>query len=49
MTQAMYVWASYGVAAVLLIGLLVASWFGLRAREAELDAAGDGRRRRNRS
>jgi heme exporter protein CcmD len=50
MTHAMYVWASYGVAAVLLIGLLLASWLGLRAREAELDAAGDGgRRRRNRS
>ena len=50
MTHAMYVWASYGVGGVLLIGLLLASWFGLRAREAELDAAGEGgRRRRNRS
>ena len=51
MTHAMYVWSAYGVGAVLLIGLLLASWLGLRAREAELDAAGDRgeRRRRNRS
>jgi heme exporter protein D len=49
MTHAMYVWSAYGVAAVLLVGLLLASWRGLRAREAELDAAEGGRRRRNRS
>jgi heme exporter protein D len=49
MTHAMYVWSAYGVAAVLLVGLLLASWFGLRARESELDAAdGGSRRRRNR-
>jgi heme exporter protein CcmD len=50
MTHAMYVWCAYGAAAVLLIGLLLASWLGLRAREAEVDAAGEGgRRRRSRS
>jgi heme exporter protein D len=50
MSHAMFVWSAYGAAAVLLIGLLLASWRGLRNREAELDAAGEGgRRRRNRS
>jgi heme exporter protein D len=50
MSHAMYVWSAYGAAAVLLIGLLLASWRSLRAREAELEAAeGGGRRRRHRS
>ena len=48
MTHAMYVWSAYGVAAVLLIGLLIASWRGLRKQEAELDAAGEGGRKRRR-
>jgi len=42
-----YVWSAYGVAAVVLAGLLLASLRGLRARQAEvelLDAArGRGR------
>jgi heme exporter protein D len=49
MTHAMYVWAAYGAAAVLLIGLLISSWRGLRRQEAELDAAGEGARRRRRT
>jgi heme exporter protein D len=50
MTHAMFVWSAYGAAAVLLIGLLLASLRGLRKQEAELEAAGEGgRRRRNRS
>ena len=48
MTHTMYVWSAYGVAAVLLVGLVLASWRGLRAREAELDTAEGGRRRRTR-
>jgi heme exporter protein CcmD len=42
----MYVWSSYAAAAVLLVGLLVASWRGLRRQEAELEAADEGGRRR---
>jgi heme exporter protein D len=50
MSHAAFVWSAYSVAAVLLVGLLLASWRGLRAREAELDAAeSGGRRRRTRS
>jgi heme exporter protein D len=48
MTHAMFVWSAYGAAAVLLIGLLLASLRGLRRHEAELEAAEGGRRRRNR-
>ena len=49
MSHATFVWSAYGAATVLLVGLLVASWRSLRAREAELDAAeSGGRRRRNR-
>ena len=46
MSHAAFVWSAYGAAAVLLIGLLLASWRALRAREAELAAADDGGRRR---
>jgi heme exporter protein CcmD len=49
MTHAMYVWSAYGSAAVLLLALLFASWRGLRKQEAELDAAGEGGRRRRRT
>jgi heme exporter protein D len=50
MSHAAFVWSAYSVAVVLLVGLLLASWRGLRAREAELEAAeGGGRRRRTRS
>lgn len=34
-----YIWTSYGVAAVLLLGLLIASLRGLRRIEAEVEAA----------
>lgn len=43
---AAYVWPAYGVAAVVLIGLWVASIRGLKARDAEVDAAETGRPRR---
>lgn len=33
-----YVWSAYGVAAVVLVGLLVFSLRGLKAREAQLKA-----------
>lgn len=33
---AAYVWPAFGVAAVVLIGLLLESWRAARAREAEL-------------
>jgi heme exporter protein D len=36
---AAFVWPAYGVTLVILAGLLVASWRGLRAREAELQLA----------
>ena len=45
---AAYVWPAYGVAAAVLIGLLVASLRSLRAREAEIEAAEAGRPRRSR-
>lgn len=45
---AVYVWPAYGVAAVVLIGVLVASLRSLRAREAEIDAVEAGRPRRSR-
>lgn len=37
---AAFVWPAYGVAAVVLIGLLVQSLRGLRSRAAELAALG---------
>ena len=43
---AVYVWPAYGVAAVVLIGVLIASVRSLRAREAEIEAAEAGRPRR---
>jgi heme exporter protein D len=43
---AAYVWPAYGVAAAVLIGLLVASLRGLRAREAEIAAVEAQRPRR---
>lgn len=42
-----FVWSAYGAAALILIGLLVMSWRGLRARQAEvaaLEAASPRRR-----
>ncbi|MEZ5933711.1 MAG: heme exporter protein CcmD [Alphaproteobacteria bacterium] len=32
-----YVWTAYGVTALFLVLLFVWSWFGARAREAELE------------
>ncbi|MEQ8587832.1 MAG: heme exporter protein CcmD [Thalassobaculaceae bacterium] len=34
---AAYVWPSYGVAAIILIGLLISSWTAARSREAEVE------------
>jgi heme exporter protein D len=48
MSHAAYIWWAYGTAAALLVGLLAASLRTLRAREAELEAADDGRGRRRR-
>lgn len=45
---AAYIWPSYGVAAVLLAGLWIASVRALKAREAELDKAEPEDRRRPR-
>ncbi len=42
-----FVWSAYGVAALILIGLVVMSWKDLRARQAEvaaLEAASPRRR-----
>jgi heme exporter protein D len=36
---AAFIWPAYGATAAILIGLLVASWRGLRARETELKLA----------
>lgn len=46
---AVYVWPAYGVAAVVLIGLWIASLRALRAREAEIEAVEAGRPRRERN
>lgn len=43
-----YIWTSYGVAAVLLLGLLVASLRGLRRIEAAVEAAESRALRRTR-
>jgi len=43
-----FVWSAYGVAALILIGLLIVSWKDLRARQAEvaaLEAASPRRQR----
>ncbi|MBP2300355.1 heme exporter protein CcmD [Azospirillum picis] len=45
---AAYVWPAYGIAAIVLLGLLAATWKGLRDAEATLKAlesAHPGRRR----
>ncbi len=33
-----FVWPAFGISALVLVGLLVLSWRGLKAREAELAA-----------
>ena len=35
---AVFVWSAFGITALVMVGLLVASWRSLKAREAELDA-----------
>jgi len=45
---AAYVWPSYGIAAAVLIGLLVASIRGLRGQETTLKALEGARPRRHR-
>ena len=35
---AAFVWSAYGITAVVLLALLVLSWRGVKARQAELDA-----------
>jgi heme exporter protein D len=48
MSHSMFIWSAYGAAAVLLIGMLIASLRGLRRREAELSAAESAGTRRRR-
>jgi heme exporter protein D len=43
---AAFVWPAYGLAAVVLIGLLIVSVRSLRAREAEIEAVDATRPRR---
>jgi heme exporter protein D len=43
---AFYVWGAYGLAAIILVGLLLVSWRGLRVREAEITRLQAGRPRR---
>jgi heme exporter protein D len=45
---AAFIWWAYGVAAILLPGLLLVSLRSLRARETELEAAESARPRRRR-
>ncbi len=45
---AAYVWPAYGVAAVVLIGVWIASVRGLRARQSEIEAVEAERPRRER-
>ena len=45
---AAYVWPAYGVAAIVLIGVWIASLRGLRARESEIEAVEAERPRRDR-
>ena len=44
---AAYVWPAYGIATLVLLGLLVATWKGLRNAEATLKALDSARRTRN--
>jgi heme exporter protein D len=44
---AVYVWPSYALFAVVIVGLVVLSLRGMRRREAELDRLRSGRRERN--
>jgi heme exporter protein D len=44
---AAYVWPAYGAAAVILVGLLVASLASLRRRQRELARLDGGRERRS--
>ncbi|MBP2306217.1 heme exporter protein CcmD [Azospirillum melinis] len=48
---AAYVWPAYGIATIVLLGLLVATWKGLRNAEATLKALESARppRRRTRN
>ncbi|ALG70322.1 cytochrome C biogenesis protein CcmD [Azospirillum thiophilum] len=45
---AAYVWPAYGIAALVLLGLLVATWKGLRNAEATLKALENSRPTRRR-
>ncbi|AWU94894.1 heme exporter protein CcmD [Azospirillum ramasamyi] len=46
---AAYVWPAYGIAALVLLGLLVATWKGLRNAEATLKALESARPARRRT
>ncbi|MBY6264667.1 heme exporter protein CcmD [Azospirillum sp. 412522] len=46
---AAYVWPAYGIAAIVLLGLLVATWKGLRDAEATLKALESARPARRRT
>jgi heme exporter protein D len=43
--RAAFVWPAYGLTALVLIGILVVTVHGLRARERELERFRGGRRR----
>jgi len=44
---ATYVWPAYGVTALVLVGLFVASVVGLKRRQRQLERLGGGRERRS--
>lgn len=46
---AAYVWPAYGIATIVLLGLLVATWKGLRNAEATLKALESARPTRRRT
>ncbi len=46
---AVYVWPAYGIATLVLLGLLVATWKGLRNAEATLKALESARPARRRT
>ncbi|CAO3352712.1 heme exporter protein CcmD [Azospirillum melinis] len=46
---AAYVWPAYGIATIVLLGLLVATWKGLRNAEATLKALESARPSRRRT
>ena len=46
---AAYVWPAYGIATIVLLGLLVATWKGLRNAEATLKALESARPARRRT